>query len=82
LPDDTSLQTAYREAYNRWQVDLQRLHAVLLDEEVLDTPHRVALLRSESHTHDRYEAARRRLLGLPEPGEADVPFSAGESENA
>jgi hypothetical protein len=61
---ETDPKQEYREAYERWQRDLQRLHAALLDGLPLDPMHRVALLRSESHTHDRYEAARRRLLGL------------------
>ncbi|MGI8549415.1 MAG: hypothetical protein ACR2PL_01275 [Dehalococcoidia bacterium] len=65
----------YREAYERWQRDLQGLHRVLLDGEPLDPMHRVALLRSESHSHDRYEEARQRFLGLrSEAVEGKSPF--------
>jgi len=67
----------YREAYSRWQRDLERLHAVLLDGAALDPMHRVALIRSESHSHDRYEAARRRLLGLTPDGDDE---SAGAND--
>jgi hypothetical protein len=63
---------AYIDAYARWQRDLERLHAVLLDGADVDPIHRVALLRSESHTHDRYEAARRRLLGLAPEEDRDA----------
>jgi hypothetical protein len=65
--DPGGLKQAYRAAYERWQRDLVRLHAVLLDGAPLDPMHRVALLRGESHSHDRYEQARRRLFGLDEP---------------
>jgi hypothetical protein len=59
----------YRDAYERWQRDLQRLHRVLLDGEALDPLHRVALLRGESHSHDAYERARRSFLGLEDADE-------------
>jgi hypothetical protein len=68
MQPDNDRKQAYREAYERWQRDLERLHRVLLDGDPIDPMHRVALLRGESHSHDRYEAARRRLLGLPEDG--------------
>ncbi|HTE84325.1 MAG TPA: hypothetical protein VK821_06310 [Dehalococcoidia bacterium] len=64
---------AYIDAYERWQSDLMRLHSVLIDGQPLDPMHRVALLRSESHTHDRYEGARARFLRIgTEPPES--PF--------
>jgi hypothetical protein len=68
---------AYREAYERWQRDLRRLHEVLLNGKPLDPLHRVALLRSESHSHDRYEAERRKFLGL-EPWEDEQRKTSGE----
>lgn len=60
----------YRTAYARWLEDLTRLHAVLLDGESLDPLRRVALIRRESHSKDRYEAARAKLLGLPDESDA------------
>jgi hypothetical protein len=73
---------AYVDAYERWQKDLQRLHRVLLDGEPLDPLHRVALLRSESHTHDRYEEARRLFLGLGPVPAGESPFTDEDQEDA
>jgi hypothetical protein len=80
MPLESNKRDAYREAYDRWQRDLVRLHAVLLDGEELDPMHRIALLRSESHSHGRYEEARRRLLGLPD-GEASESSPFGSEAN-
>ena len=66
MPVDEQTVREYRDAYARWTEDLHRLHAVLLDDEPLDPLHRVALLRRESHSKERYEAARSKLLGLPD----------------
>jgi hypothetical protein len=74
---DEQAKQAYRDAYDRWQRDLLRLHALLLDGESLEPLRRVALLRSESHSHDRYEEMRRRFLGL-DPISPDAPPSARE----
>ena len=71
LPGDKRKQD-YLEAYDRWQRDLLQLHRVILEGEPMDPMHRVALLRSESHTHDRYELARRHLLGLEGDGEDET----------
>lgn len=54
----------YRDAYDAWQSQVQALHGVLLDGERLDPPKLKALLNREAHTKERYEAARRALLGL------------------
>lgn len=64
----------YRAAWERWSTDLRQLHEVLLDGKPLDPLHRVALLRRESHSKERYEAARSNLLGLPDEDTADSPF--------
>jgi hypothetical protein len=68
---------SYVDAYERWQRDLQRLHSVLLEGQAIDPMHRVALLRSESHSHDRYEEERRRFLGI-EPPSGGSPFDGPE----
>jgi hypothetical protein len=70
---DEQAAREYREAYERWTQDLRRLHAVLLDGEPLAPLQRVALLRRESHSKERYESARARLFGLPEEV-SDSPF--------
>jgi hypothetical protein len=71
---DEHAVSEYRAAWERWSEDLRRLHEVLLDGKPLDPLHRVALLRRESHSKERYEAARSRLLGLPDEDAADSPF--------
>ncbi len=68
----------YRAAYERWSADLHQLHAVLLDGKPLDPLHRVALIRRESHSKERYESARAKLLGLPDGGDEDSPFPPEE----
>lgn len=68
----------YRAAWERWSEDLRRLHEVLLEGKPLDPLHRVALLRRESRSKERYEVARARLLGLPGDEAADSPFPPDE----
>ncbi|HZU77698.1 MAG TPA: hypothetical protein VFA70_13095 [Dehalococcoidia bacterium] len=67
-------RTRYLEAYERWKRDLDALHRVLLDGESLDPMHFVALLRRESKSKERYDEARREVLGLPGGAEED-PFA-------
>lgn len=69
MPADEQMVRDYRAAYERWMQDLAQVHAVLLEGRPLDPLHRIALLRRESHSKERYEAARARLLGLPVPEE-------------
>ncbi len=67
--DEQTVQE-YRAAYTRWMDDLRQLHEVLLEGKPLDPLHRIALLRRESHSKERYEAARAKLLGLPDADES------------
>ncbi len=56
---------AYREAYEGWQRQLQRVHALLLDGEPLRGPDAVkGLLNREERAKQRYDEARRELLGI------------------
>ena len=71
--DEQTVQE-YRAAWERWSEDLRRLHEVLLEGKPLDPLHRVTLLRRESHSKERYEAARSKLLGLPADDESGSPF--------
>jgi hypothetical protein len=64
----------YRAAFDTWLAQLERVHAVLLDDEPMDPMHRIALLRRESHLKERYDEARARFLGLSAGGESDSPF--------
>lgn len=54
----------YREAYADWQEQLTALHQVLLDGERLEPPKLKGLLHREARAKERYDAARRSLLGL------------------
>jgi len=58
------VKQAYRKAYEDWQAQLAGLHRVLLDGERLEPPKLKALLNREARALERFEAARRRLLGL------------------
>jgi hypothetical protein len=54
----------YIEAYEAWQVQLQSLHRVVLEGQRLDPPRLKGLLNREIRAKEKYEEARRRLLGL------------------
>jgi hypothetical protein len=56
----------YIRAYQEWQEQLQALHRVLLNGERLEPPKLKGLLNREARAKERYERARRRLLGLSE----------------
>lgn len=56
----------YLDAYEAWQTQLQALHRVMLGGERLDPPKLKALLNREARAKERYDRARRALLGLTE----------------
>lgn len=56
----------YLKAYQVWQTQLQALHRVLLEGERLEPPKLKALLNREARAKERYDHARRALLGLSE----------------
>ncbi len=56
----------YLEAYETWQAQLRELHRVLLEGERLEPPRLKGLLNREARAKERYDEARRRLLGLSE----------------
>jgi hypothetical protein len=58
-------KSEYLKSYNDWQEQLQKLHLVLLDRERKDPPSLKGLLNREARAKERYDRARRRLLGLP-----------------
>ncbi len=58
------LDQSYGDFYSAWQTQLQSLHRVLLDGERLEPPKLKALLYREAHMKERYDRARRALLGL------------------
>ena len=56
----------YLDAYEAWQTQLQALHRVMLKGERLEPPKLKALLNREALLKERYDRARRTLLGLGE----------------
>jgi len=58
------LKRDYTESYEAWQTQLQALHRVLLQGEMMDPPKLKGLLNREARAKERYDQARRRLLGL------------------
>ncbi len=63
---DDEARTTYREAWDAWQSQLDKLHAFLLDGEALKPPAIKGLLNREARAKQRYDEARRRLLGITE----------------
>lgn len=63
---DDEARDAYRDAWDAWQQQLTRLHAFFLDGERIEPPALKGLLNREARAKERYDAARRRLLGLAE----------------
>ena len=54
----------YRQAYEAWTSQLTALHRVLLDGDRLEPVKLKALLNREARAKERYDDARKRLLGL------------------
>ncbi|MBA4179255.1 MAG: hypothetical protein C0506_01570 [Anaerolinea sp.] len=63
---DESTATAYREAWEAWRRQLDHVHRVLLDGEPITPDQIKGLLNREARAKEKYEAARRRLLGIEE----------------
>ncbi|MCA9848300.1 MAG: hypothetical protein KC461_13225 [Dehalococcoidia bacterium] len=54
----------YREAYDAWQKQLAGVHDLLLDGNRIPPEQIKGLLNREARAKERYDAARRRLLGI------------------
>ncbi len=68
MPTDEEKQ-AYREAYATWQRHLEALHALLLEGRPpatgVDLPAAIkGLLNREARSKEKYDEARRRLIGV------------------
>jgi uncharacterized protein YnzC (UPF0291/DUF896 family) len=60
------LKQEYLEAYRAWQGQLEDVHRVLLEGQRLEPPKLKGLLNREARAKERYDTARRQLLGLSE----------------
>jgi uncharacterized protein YnzC (UPF0291/DUF896 family) len=58
------LKQEYLEAYRAWQGQLEDVHRVLLEGQRLEPPKLKGLLNREARAKERYDTARRQLLGL------------------
>jgi hypothetical protein len=65
---DEATKSAYRDAWEGWQKQLDHLHRVFLDDEAIRPDQLKGLLNREARAHERYDEARLRLLGIePSP---------------
>ncbi len=60
------IKDEYRSAYAAWSAQLADLHKVLLHGERLEPVKLKGLLNREVRAKERYDAARKRLLGIPD----------------
>jgi hypothetical protein len=77
--DDATIQT-YRAAWAAWQKQLDHLHRVFLEGEPIRPDQLKGLLGREARAKERWEAARRKLLGLDSPL-AEPVSGPGRDEN-
>lgn len=56
----------YRDAYEAWQKQLAGVHDLLLEGNRRPPEQIKGLLNREARAKERYDIARRRLLGLPD----------------
>ena len=66
MATEDDVREAYREAWDSWWRQLERLHAFFLDGERMEPSALKGLLNREARAKERYEQARRRLLGIGE----------------
>lgn len=60
------VKSEYRQAYEAWTGHLQGLHKVLLDGERMDPVKLKGLLNREARAFEKYDSARKQLLGISE----------------
>jgi hypothetical protein len=64
MPED--VKEEYRQAYEAWTKQIRDLNGVLLEGQRLEPPKLKGLLNREARAKERYDDARRKLLGLSE----------------
>ena len=63
---DEATAQSYREAWDAWKKQLDHLHRVFLEGEVIKPDQIKGLLNREARAKEKYDAARLALLGLEE----------------
>ena len=76
---DETARAAYRDAWEAWMKQLDRVHEVLLEGERLSPDRLKGLLNREARAKQAYDEARLKLLGLdetaaPAPSGDENPF--------
>ncbi len=61
-----NVASEYRQSLEAWQKQLGDLHAVFLEGKPLDPVRIKGLLNREARAKEKYDRARRRLLGIPD----------------
>ncbi len=64
MATDADRKQEYREAYEAWQKHLAGVHDLMLEGNRIPPEQIKGLLNREARAKDRYDAARRRLLGI------------------
>ena len=64
MATDRDPKQEYREAYEAWQKQLAGVHSLMLEGNRIPTEQIKGLLNREARAKERYDAARRRLLGI------------------
>ena len=77
MPDEQT-KREYLSAYEAWLRHLAEVHVVLLEGRRLDPPRLKGLLNREARAKLRYDAARRRLLGIPDEA-SDIDDEEGDA---
>ena len=76
MPDEQTRQD-YMDAYEDWLRQIGDVHKVLFEGTRLDPPRLKGLLNREARAKLRYDAARRKLLGISD--ETAGPENEGEA---
>lgn len=66
---DENTAAEYREAWEAWKKQIEGVHRLFLDGEILRPDAIKGLLNREARAKEKYDAARNRLLGLDEAPE-------------
>ena len=64
MTSESDPRQEYREAYEAWEKQLAGVHDLLLDGNRIPPEQIKGLLNREARAKERYDAARRRLLGI------------------
>lgn len=69
---DEATATAYREAWQAWNKQIEHVHRVFLEGEAIRPDQLKGLLNRESRAREKYDEARRRLLGIGQSPSRDA----------